>query len=500
MKKYRFYSFVCFVLFIFTVFLCYENMRMRKKVQAAQEQLQHMEVEQYIQSLPDLESLNIEQTTSGFLKKDGQYLLRTRDDLIRLAGMVNSGQKIEGGTLAANASYRLLADFEFDEGHKVEKIGTDEYPFNGTLDGDGHVISGYFSERAEEPVQYLFGNRSGTVVNLEVKNTFEALFISAGKNDLFSALLDAPFIVGRESSPDDLCITVENQEQCDALLKFLVTQYPEGSLYLTLDCQELDTVELARYIYQREMGGKEHIDVNQAQAGSTSMNGFLSIPSTVDISGGRPLQKDESLYFFRKEKVGGLSCCSYIYGTWEDWDEIDREAPPISVLVDGEWEGQDDFHQLFTVKFPSVTLNEIRRRGCYSIIMSDINYDGFEDLMLRTRVLNRQADFSYRSALWSEENKEFTFFSAMPEFVLAFDKSRERLIQRNHIGVTEETIIAFELLNGEYKETKRLKLISGTTGKYLYYYERGKLVDKREVESQEEVSDLYPDLDYWRKG
>lgn len=496
MKKHQLYSYASIVLFICAVFLSFNNLTMRKKVRAAQEQLQQMEVECYIQSLPELESLNMEKTPSGLFIKDGQYLIRTPDDMILLAGMVNSGQKIDDNTLAANASYRLLEDLDFGEGEAVSKIGTDEIPFNGTLDGDGHTISGYFLEHYEDPLHYLFGNRSGTVVNLEVDNTMETVFSAAGKENLFSALQNVPFIVDTGSSPYELCITVKNQEQCDSLLNFLDTQYPKGSLHLTLDSSELYTVDLARYIYQRKIGRFEYINVNKAQADSDALDGFLSIPSSVDISGVCN-GEGESLYFFRKEMVSGISCCSFIFGKGGTWDETAADTPPIYILADGVWGDQKDFHQLFTVDFPTVSLEEITRRGSYRITMNDINYDGHNDLVIRSL---KKGDPFYRSAVWNPEEKEFRYFKSMPEQIFAFDRGNKRIILRQHIGEAEETIMAYEIVNGEYKETKRLVLIRGTAGQYLYYYEEGKLKDEREIESEYEAADLYPDFDYWRKG
>ena len=129
-------------------------------------------------------------------EKDGQiYLIQSAKDMQTLAQLVNRNEEVEPGVKAGIASYRLTRDIDIsqyctgEEGwepigyrdnrddsfegilwEKVEESGegeehwttyeaTDAGYFNGTFDGDGHVVTGLYINRPEEGGQGLFGQR-----------------------------------------------------------------------------------------------------------------------------------------------------------------------------------------------------------------------------------------------------------------------------------------------------------------------------------------------------
>ncbi len=127
-------------------------------------------------------------------EKDGDvYLIQSAGDMHLLARLVNTGKEVEPGVAAHSASYRLNCDVDLSAYCKEEggwePIGyrniydeslddilwekdgeseddgwvtykeTDAGYFNGTFDGDGHVIRGLYINRPNEQAQGLFGAR-----------------------------------------------------------------------------------------------------------------------------------------------------------------------------------------------------------------------------------------------------------------------------------------------------------------------------------------------------
>lgn len=106
---------------------------------------------------------------------DEPYLIVSVEQLAYLATLVNEGEDQTG------VCYKLGADLVLNDGSfsadgqwldgsgavRAEQpvawtpIGTAEHPFAGTLDGDGHILSGLYS-----PAGGLFGNLEGRVKNL----------------------------------------------------------------------------------------------------------------------------------------------------------------------------------------------------------------------------------------------------------------------------------------------------------------------------------------------
>ena len=113
------------------------------------------------------------------LKQDGDgfYLISTADELRLFASMVNSGQTSINGRLTADILLNDTANWtSWNEStapaNSWTPIGSDANPFTGTLDGDGHSVSGiYINSEADNQglVGYL---GSGRTRNIGVKASY----------------------------------------------------------------------------------------------------------------------------------------------------------------------------------------------------------------------------------------------------------------------------------------------------------------------------------------
>ena len=109
---------------------------------------------------------------SGNGKKDAPYLIKSLKDMEAVSDYVNTGN-------GANEYFKLTADINLGGREKPwTPIGSEENPFKGTFDGDGHTISGLYTDSAESNNVGLFGYvDGGTIKNLDVDGT-----VTGGEN------------------------------------------------------------------------------------------------------------------------------------------------------------------------------------------------------------------------------------------------------------------------------------------------------------------------------
>ena len=113
------------------------------------------------------------------LKQDGDgfYLISTADELRLFASMVNGGQTSINGKLTADI---LLNNTEGWENwgstaptNSWTPIGSGSQPFTGTLDGDGHSVSGiYINSTADYQGLVGYLGSGGTLQNVGVKTSY----------------------------------------------------------------------------------------------------------------------------------------------------------------------------------------------------------------------------------------------------------------------------------------------------------------------------------------
>lgn len=151
-------------------------------------------------------------------QKEGQiYLIQSAKDMRTLAQLVNKNEEVEPGVKANTASYRLTRDIDLSayctgEGgwepigyrnyeddsledilwNKIEESGegeeywatyeaTDAGYFNGTFDGDGHVITGLYINRPEEQAQGCSGRERICVEKIRTVQNIRAERLRSSK-------------------------------------------------------------------------------------------------------------------------------------------------------------------------------------------------------------------------------------------------------------------------------------------------------------------------------
>ena len=112
------------------------------------------------------------------LKQDGYfYLISTADELRLFASMVNSGQTNISGKLTADILLNDISNWEsWNENtaptNSWTPIGSGSQPFTGTLDGDGHSVSGIYISTANYQGLVGYLGEGGTLQNLGVKASY----------------------------------------------------------------------------------------------------------------------------------------------------------------------------------------------------------------------------------------------------------------------------------------------------------------------------------------
>ena len=111
-------------------------------------------------------------TIDDFQKDGDNYLIKTHEDLIGLAGYVNGGGATKGKTFLQVADIVFPHTTNWNNANSTENnytaIGTNKNPFLGTFDGQGYTVSGiriYRGGNSNSDSQGLFGavKNGGTV-------------------------------------------------------------------------------------------------------------------------------------------------------------------------------------------------------------------------------------------------------------------------------------------------------------------------------------------------
>ena len=199
-----------------------------------------------------------------------------------------------------------------------------------------------------------------------------------------------------------------------------------------------------------------------------------------------------------------LSCCIFnLYG---------KEDEEYHVLLEGMWgENQLSLQHLI---IPATGLSAKNNIFYSSIEQQDINFDGMPDLLYHEGWSGGSGGSwgNYRGMIWDEKKGEFAYYSSFPCQLAFLEFDRKRMITRGQLGVSYNYVDVYEVVGGEYKETRSLirewiyEEESDGYAWQLSYYEMGELVriDRMQEDDERNLEDwsreLYPDLDYWLKG
>lgn len=433
------------------------------------------DINTYLDRLSKYESLKIEETESGLKKKGNVYLINNKSDMDLISDLIKKNKEIEPGVMAAEASYRLCESFKLSDWFC---FGTVDMPFKGTFDGDGHNLWGNFaSEKKTGPECFMYLSSSAVVENLKITNYTD----------------------------DDLRIRVSDAEDMKLLINNL-NAFPGHSITLIIETEYMDMSELAaclkRYWEKSEKGNWYFLEISfypyeQAPEKTDFLLDFASLfGKEAERIIRRELEPEAStdefsmLSFFRAEQVDDLSIFSFAVKGQEDEE--------YHLILQGSWEGIEINSQHLVIP-PTQTSYGL---GNYYIRSQDINYDGKKDLLIHEGGSSGSGGSwsNYRGVIWDGE--EFTWYSSFPEQLNFMEFWRKRLIASGQCGAPEQWVEVYEMVDGEYVLSKELRYIFGVNGEeFLYYYEMGNLVQEHEISGgYEEVQELYPDLNYWRRG
>lgn len=218
-------------------------------------------------------------------------------------------------------------------------------------------------------------------------------------------------------------------------------------------------------------------------------------------------QKGGFPVYIRLERIRGLD----VYTVCVDMSAPRRVEREYIVILNGVWEGQDVCWQ--TVTFPEIAgYDSYYPFSFYQTAPLDINYDGYTDLFIYEGSSGGSGGSwsHYRGVIWKADSGKFIWYESFPSKVSSAEYMEQRMIDNWCMGVFDEHVVEYKVVDGEYTATRELAWITDTfscdeAGKYvsiLFCYEMGVLVREYDVTGMkaEEVYAIYPDLDYWRRG
>jgi len=435
------------------------------------------------------------ETESGFLKMDGVYLIDTEEQLYKLRDMLRDEAEVEPGVPAAEASWRLRNNVILDDDMWF-CLGTEENPFCGSFDGDGHSIQGRFPLMNSVTPKALFHmDEQADIENLHILN---------------------------DQSEGKIHVEMCEIRDCDELEKYL-PGLPGCSVHAEIREWGLDveqTVRALRRHWEQDdrwdgysvsltlhpnmfEEDRKPADSEKELQGMQDALLTLGGPEYAEMIREAMEQEEGCLWFVRLEQVGELTCCTfeitepeYHPDTYEDgfgYTDIG-----YYIIVDGKWEGKEVLRQCFRIPYTYWEMYSIGINETYRVEAVDFNFDGKQDLLIH------ESGEHYRALVWKEGR--FAYFPSFPENVYLLQFDRKRVVNRGEIGGCHEFIEIFEIVNGEYECTKELDCEFHDGIYELSYYEMGELVETHRLSSDdwEEVErqrgELYPDMDYWLRG
>ena len=456
-----------------------ENNRQKIKTAAYEKKL-----DEYIQRLAEYERMEeerVEWLENGFSRQGGVYLIGKSGQMYELAELVAFGDEIEPGVAAAKADYRLVNDLELDDWFR---LGSESMPFRGSLDGDGHTISGYFMSKSETGAEcFLVSDGNARIENLIVENKMKAY--SEVKINIS---------------------TDEGSKEIGEALEVLRI-FPQCSIKLRIEGYYADTDALVGALAEHWAGDWKRtgqcISVNFLPEHNCEGKDAVSMKPFVGLLGEggsriveEILEKEESfLAFIRLEQVEGLECCTFaVHG---------KEEEEHHLLLRGQWDGEEVGLQHFVI--PHAEYRKTYHN--YYIEQEDVNFDGKADLLIHeTNSWGSGGSFcEYRAIIWDVDKGRFAYYPSFPEVLNVLEFDRGRVLCRGRLGWEQEIVQEYGVVNGIYEETRRLELKrtspEDSMAGVLYYYEMGKLIRTHNLtRGTEEASELYPDLSYWGKG
>ena len=459
------------------------------KEQAVREQTR--EVTDLQTRLTEAASIEEVDTERGFLKKNGIYLIDTKDQLWELCIYIEGDMEIEPGVPAASASYRLRDDICLTP-YQEFCLGTKENPFCGSFDGDGHLVDGAFSlmDGADVPEAMFCADESAKIENLHVFNRMIHIFGLNCPSDcaeLESHLPDC------ESSRVQVRVSTWNldvQKTAEALRthweKTAGTDGAHVSMTFFPD-QDEPPADAEAYIQKMHtalctLAGAEYAEM--IEEALTHEKGYL--------------------WFVRLEQIEGLICCTFEIGE-PDFSPPTYKDDPCSyyIITEGNWRGKPVPLRPLRIPYTDSEMHSIGINTGYHLEPVDFNFDEKPDLLIHEGGSGGSGGSwgNYRALVWNDTTGQFERFSSFPAQVFWLQFDRQRIINRWRTGVSHECIDIYEIVNGEYVCTRSLVTDCKPDGEIqLIYYEMGEPVKTHILSDIDERETLYPDMNYWLQG
>lgn len=454
---------------------------------------QTQKTEDLQERLAEAESIEEYETATGFLKKGGVYLIDTASQLWDVKWRILKELEIEPGVPAAAASYRLRNDLKLDSYTNI-CLGTEENPFCGTFDGDGHFLEGPFSfmDGADVPEAAFYADSSAKIENLQINNLMSHRYTLSEDSECEDMKEHLPDCSGCRISARVDAWDLDVRETAKALRKYWERNKEKDGAYVSMtfwpDSDEAPD-EVEGYIQNLHttlttLAGAEYAEIMED-----------ALP-----------QGSDYLWFVRLEQIGELTCCTFeigepAYGP----NSHGRTDDSYYIIVEGNWEGEEVPRQCFHIPYTKSEGSSIGRNG-YHIEKVDLNLDGRPDLLIHEGSSGGSGGSwgNYRALVWKEDAGQFAIFSSFPEQVSSLELDRQRIVNSWCMGTSYECVDIYGVVNGEYQCTRSLILqIVRRDEEYvteLSYYEMGELVETRVLSDGDDVEELYPDMNYWRKG
>lgn len=434
------------------------------------------------EQLAEYAALEESTTETGFAKKGGIYLIDTGSQLVTLSHMIQECGEIEPGVSAAEASYRLRNNVEL--GNYLFSIGTEEMPFCGKFDGDGHRINGKFS----------------------------ALFQTGG-----SAQIENLTIINqmKQSPEDELSIQLDSKEDCAEIEKNLAV-FPDCRIALSIYGWNFDTQNIADALRERWKKNQDqdgyYVSVFfRPEDGSGKNDAMIPFHALVKeewkkIIDDTIAQEAGDLRFIKLEQIAGIQCCTFEIG--EPNSSYQSRNDGYHIIIEGEWEGKEVPLQHLLIPFTEMEMADLGTS--YDIENIDINFDGAKDLLIHEGYSGGSGGSwgNYRAIVWDQGSEQFLYYPSFPEQLAFLEFDRQRVISRGQAGVGYQYVTVYGVVNGEYTCTEELIFETKYNEdqnrwlELLSYYKMGKLVRTHDLTDCKgtEWEQLYPDLDYWLKG
>lgn len=450
-----------------------------------------------------------QETESGFLKKNGVYLIDTKEQLFVLRRMLREGEEAEPGVPAAEASYRLRNDMELGNDSWF-CLGTEENPFRGAFDGDGHSIRGRFSLMDSVTPRAMFHMEESAVIeNLELCN---------------------------DLSPGEIRITVEDGLDCQELGSHL-PGLPDCSVHVEVEEWGTDVEQAAKALRRHwEQGGgqdgyyvsmtfhPEMFEEDRKPAGAEQY--MQEMQEALCSLAGKEYEEaireamareDGCLWFVRLERIGELSCCTFeisepAYEPVTHYYEKDHPDDTVYtdagyyIAVSGALEKEKLASQCLRIPYTKMAMRSVGIRESYRVEGVDLNFDGKRDLLIHEGSSGGTGGNwgNYRAAVWKEDAGQFVYFPSLPEQITSLELDEERAVVQYQLGISYGVVEVYEVVKGAYVCTRKLVCEVAGDEITLSSYEMDELVETYSFSDWGEMEALrderYPDLNYWPKG